>query len=72
MSKHAEAIIGKIIQMGKDQAAGGVVDSQLRVYGVEGLRVADASIFPTITSANTNAPALMVGHQAARFILFSI
>ncbi len=53
-------------------AAGGVVDSQLRVYGVEGLRVADASIFPTITSANTNAPALMVGHQAARFILSSV
>ena len=50
-------------------AAGGVVDAQLRVYGVEGLRVADASIFPTITSANTNAPAILVGHQAARFIL---
>ena len=50
-------------------AGGGVVDAQLRVYGVEGLRVADASIFPTITSANTNAPAILVGHQAARFIL---
>ena len=53
-------------------AAGGVVDSELRVYGVEGLRVADASIFPNITSANTNAPAIMVGHQAARFILSSV
>jgi choline dehydrogenase len=53
-------------------AARGVVDSELRVYGVEGLRVADASIFPNITSANTNAPALMVGHQAARFILSSV
>ena len=53
-------------------AAGGVVDSELRVYGVQGLRVADASIFPNITSANTNAPALMVGHQAARFILSSV
>lgn len=52
-------------------AGGGVVDAQLRVYGVEGLRVADASIFPTITSANTNAPAILVGHQAARFILAS-
>lgn len=50
-------------------AGGGVVDAQLRVYGVEGLRVADASIFPTLTSANTNAPAILVGHQAARFIL---
>ena len=52
-------------------AGGGVVDAQLRVYGVEGLRVADASIFPTLTSANTNAPAILVGHQAARFILAS-
>jgi choline dehydrogenase len=50
-------------------AGGGVVDAQLRVYGVHGLRVADASIFPTITSANTNAPAILVGHQAAHFIL---
>ena len=46
----------------------GVVDAQLRVHGVQGLRVVDASIFPNITSANTHAPTVMVAAQAARFI----
>ncbi len=46
----------------------GVVDPTLRVYGVEGLRVADASIFPNITSANTNAPSILVGHKAAQIL----
>jgi choline dehydrogenase len=50
------------------EARGGVVDAQLRVHGVPGLRVVDASVFPNITSANTNAPALMVAAHAARFI----
>lgn len=50
------------------QDRGGVVDERLRVYGVEGLRVADASIFPNITSANTHAPSVMVGARAADFI----
>jgi choline dehydrogenase len=49
--------------------AGGVVDPALRVHGVAGLRVADASIFPNITSANTNAPTLMVAMKAADIIL---
>ena len=50
------------------EAEGGVVGPDLRVHGVERLRVADASIFPNITSANTNAPAIMVGHKAAEAI----
>src|SRR4051794_22079988 len=47
----------------------GVLDAELRVRGVDGLRVADASSFPTIPSGNTNAPAIMVGERAADFLL---
>jgi len=46
-----------------------VVDKTLRVHGLTGLRVADASIFPTIPSGNTNAPAIMVGEKASDLIL---
>lgn len=52
-----------------DNAKTSVVDARLRVHGVKGLRVADASIFPTIPTGNTNAPAIMVGERAAQFIL---
>ena len=45
-----------------------VVDNKLRVHGIEGLRVADASIFPTIPSGNTNAACVMVGEKAAELI----
>ncbi|NCX49609.1 MAG: hypothetical protein EBW81_09000, partial [Gammaproteobacteria bacterium] len=55
-------------RMGND-AATSVVDTDLRVHGLEGLRVVDASVFPNITSANTNAPTIMVAHEAARRIL---
>ena len=46
----------------------GVVDSELRVHGLESLRIADCSVLPVITRANTNAPAIMVGERCASFI----
>jgi choline dehydrogenase len=49
--------------------ATGVVDEQLRVHGVAGLRVVDASVFPSITRGNTNAPTYLVAHRAADLIL---
>ena len=53
-------------RMGRDELA--VVDPQLNVHGVEGLRVADASVMPTVTSGNTHVPALMVGEKLADMI----
>jgi choline dehydrogenase len=54
--------------MGPDPATS-VVDARLRVHGVDGLRVIDASVFPTITSGNTNAPTVMVAEKAAMMVL---
>lgn len=53
-------------KMGNDDMA--VVDSSLRVHGIKGLRIADASIMPTIVSGNTNAPVIMIGEKAAELI----
>ena len=53
--------------MGEDEMA--VVDSQAKVHGLEGLRVVDSSIFPTIPNGNLNAPTIMVAEKAADHIL---
>jgi len=54
-------------KMGSDETS--VVDERLRVHGIQGLRIADASIMPAIVSGNTNAPAIMIGEKASDMII---
>ena len=54
-------------RMGRDPLS--VVDGRLRVHGIDGLRIADASIMPRVTTGNTMAPCVVIGEQAAAFVL---
>ena len=73
---HAAGDIGTTIfhpvgtaKMGLPSDAGAVVDERLRVHGLDGLRVIDASVMPTITSGNTNTPSIMIGAKGAAMVL---
>ncbi len=71
IARHAESAYHPCgtARMGRRDDPGAVVDPECRVIGVEGLRLADSSIFPRITNGNINAPSIMVGEKAADHIL---
>ncbi|MGR3485083.1 MAG: GMC family oxidoreductase [Paracoccaceae bacterium] len=68
IAAHIRASCGTAYHPCGTLALGGPVDDRCRVKGIEGLWAADASLMPSVTSANTNAPSMMIGHRAGDFI----
>ncbi len=66
--RHAETLYHPVGTCAMGTGADAVVDPELRVHGIEGLRVADASVMPTLNRGHTNAPAIMIGERAADFV----